>query len=169
MDILNEFSRSEKQFKAWFWSNYGLPPEIFEGAPFDKQCEAIWRFLGYQVNVPDGWTIIQIEEYTRNILYIYENLMKKYPDDIPDTLHNLTEISYIERTVKYPEMDKPRDILHNLNEAIVRIDKYHIKIKPIPSLADAIIMIKKILLVKTVEDKFWGNIFKTKENEEAPF
>jgi hypothetical protein len=171
MDILKEFPQSEKQFLAWFWEKYSQPPEIFEGAPFVHQCEAIWRFLGYPVNAPEDWTIKYTEEFTRNILYIYNCLIIKYPDGTPDLLRNLKEMSYQERKLKYAYLETPADILHSLNEAIIDLDKYQIKIKPLPSLSDAIIMLKKIILAPIVEDTFWEDlkIKNTRLHETPPF
>lgn len=170
MDILKEFVRSEKQFINWFWQQYSQPPEIFEGAPFVHQCEAIWRFLGYPVNAPVHWTIQQCEDYTRNVLYIYEALLIKYPDGAPDHLKKIKEMTYSERRLKYPQLEAAADILHSINEAIVELDKYKIKARPLPSLNDAIIMLKRIIMAPVVEDTFWEDIkLISKRNEDAPF
>jgi hypothetical protein len=170
MDILKEFARTEKQFFNWFWQTYSQPPEIFETAPFVHQCEAIWRFLGYPVNAPISWKIQDCEDYTRNVLYIYESLLIKYPDGAPNTLKELKEMSYPERRIKYPHLEAAADILHSINETIVALDKYKIKARPLPSLNDAIIMLKTIILAPIIEDTFWEDIkLKIRNHEEPPF
>lgn len=172
MEILKEFPKSEKQFFAWFWDKYSQPPTVFEKAPFIPQCEAIWRFLGYPVNAPSDWTISYCEEFTRNVLYIYECLLIKYPEGPRDALRDLKDMSHEERKLKYSHLEMAADILHSLNEAIVEIDKYKMKARPLPSLNEALIMLKQIIFapVKVVEDTFWEDIkTKHRKNETAPF
>jgi len=171
MDILNEFKKSEKEFINWFCNYYNHHIDIFETAPFDKQCEVIWRFLGYPVEALNAWAIKQFEEYTRNILYIYENLLIKYPDGAPDILGDLNRMSHAERIIKYPEMNKPADILHSINEAIIDREKYGMTYKHMLSLSDAIKMLNNIILAAIpIEDKFWECILpNNRKNEEVPF
>ena len=168
MEILKEFPLSEKKFLNWFWERYSQPPDIFEGAPFVHQCEAIWRFLGYPVTAPAKWTIKYTEQFTRNVLYIYNELLIKYPDGPPDVLRKISEMSHSERKIKYPELEKPADILHSMNEAIVELDKYKINIKPLPSLSDALTMLKSIILAPVIEDTFWEDIKTKNRKHEVP-
>lgn len=170
MDILKEFARTEKQFFNWFWQTYSQPPEIFDAAPFVHQCEAIWRFLGYPVNAPSDWSIQYCEDYTRNVLYIYEAILIKYPDGAPDIIKEIKEMSASERAIKYPQFDVAADILHSINESIVELDKYKIKARPLPSLNDALVMLKTIILAPVVEDTFWEDIkLKSRSHEDPPF
>jgi len=170
MDILKEFPKTEKQFFAWFWERYSQPPTIFEGAPFIRQCEALWRFLGYPVDAPEQWTISQCEDHTRNVLYIYEALLIKYPEGPKDSLRELKEMSNAERKLKYPHLEAAADILHSINEAIVEIDKYKMKARPLPGLNEAIMMLKRVIPAKVAEDTFWDDInIKSRLHETAPF
>jgi hypothetical protein len=178
MEILKEYPRSEREFIQWFWDKYShriamsgsmiTPTDMFNQAPLIHQCEAIWTFLGYPVTAPDEWSKKQSVEFTRNVLYIYESLLIKYPEGTPDTLRNLKEMSYSERISKYPHLEAARDIQHGLNEAIVEIEKYKIRIKPLPSLNEAIVMLKKMIMAPIVEDTFWTDLI-PKKNEDAPF
>jgi hypothetical protein len=168
MELLKEFARTEKQFISWFWERYQQPPEIFDKAPFIHQCETIWRFLGYPVDAPVDWTITYSEEFTRNVLYLYEALLIKYPDGVKDALKELKEMSYTERKLKYPQLEEAANIMHSLNEAIIEVDKYHIKARPLPSLNDAIIMLKRMIMAPVVEDTFWETILPKNRKDEGP-
>lgn len=171
MDILNEFKRSEKEFINWFCNYYKHHINVFEKSPFNRQCEVIWRFLGYPVIETNDWSITNLEEQTRKYLYIYEDIMTKYPGGVPDILGNLNRMSHVDRMIKYPKMDEPANILHSINEAIVDREKYGMTYVHILSLSDAIKMLRNAILApKPVEDKFWECILpNNRKNEDVPF
>jgi hypothetical protein len=173
MELLKRFPLSEREFMSWFENHYKLYKDIFEKAPFDRQCEAIWRYLGYPVDVPPGWSLQKVEDHTKNILYIYEQLLIKYPGGPPDVLKNLKEMNYQEREIKYPDMDKPANILHSLNEAIIKRGKYEIIVSPVlQSLRDAIIDLRQIIICRplNIDEPFWEEVKNNKRiKENVPF
>jgi hypothetical protein len=169
MDILDKFPLSKKEFFGWFMNSYGLTEKIFNQASFDHQCESISRFLGYITEFPQSWGIIQIEEHINKILYIYEKVTEKYPDGCLDPIKSIMKMDHNERINKYPEMFKQAELIRSFTEAIIPIEKYNFKFKPLLSLKDAIIQLENISSSIPYDYQFWQDIINSTEYEKPPF
>jgi len=133
MDILNCYPKSKENFLDWMMTTYGVDAYHFNEAPFNAQCIAIARFLGYPVIFSPKLTNKQVEQKVHDYLYLYEDTLRIYPHGVPDYMKILEDMDYNIRDEMYKkehekniiEHKKP-DILPGLNAALV--DKYDNKI-----------------------------------------
>lgn len=167
MDILDKYPQARQEFASWFMDKYNMTLYSFDEAPFEHQCIALSRCFGYRIDL-ESWPITMLEDHVNNILYLYEEVVKKYPDGVPDVIGKMQKIGSNHRTDEFEYLDKPADISHGLNEAITDL------LKPVPgkhhmkSLHDALIELK-VERTATVDEDYWTSDKITKTNEKAPF
>lgn len=173
MDILDKYPVSKSEFISWFINYYryqGHTFKTFLASPFVHQCECISRFLGYKVNL-NGMFPDELTEYTNNILYLYEDVKTKYPEGVPDILNQIRHMDFAERSKTFPELERPADIMHGLNEAIVPLNEKLSSVRIFISLRDAIIEIKKPVDDKSIftSDNSFAKELLTISKDEIPF
>lgn len=173
MNILDDFEYIKGEFFGWFCRYYSLPKEAFIKSPIRQQCEVILEFLGYPAVIPDSWIPENYELEIKKVLYLYDLVSAKYQCPEDDLLYRLKSISFAEILKVLPEMNRPADIRHGLNEALTKREKGSVQpVRSHLSLSDSLVDIKpgifsqKVLI--TPEENFW-NTFKTRIHETIPF
>ena len=167
MDILDKYPQARQEFASWFMNKYNLTLYSFDEAPFEHQCIALSRCFGYRIDL-ESWPITKLEDHVNNILYLYEEVIKKYPDGVPDVIGKMQKIGSNHRADEFAYLDKPADISHGLNEAIVSLSKPIAGRHHMLSLHDAIVILR-VERTATVDDDYWTPDKITKTNEKAPF
>ena len=133
MKTLDCYPKSKENFLDWMMTTYGVDAYHFNEAPFNAQCIAIARFLGYPLVFSSTLTNSQVEQKIHDYLYLYENTLRIYPHGVPDYMKILEDMDYkIRHELEEKEHKnnirehKEPDMLPGLNAALV--DKYDNKI-----------------------------------------
>lgn len=167
MDILDKYPQARQEFASWFMNKYNLTLYSFDEAPFEQQCIALSRCFGYRIDL-ESWPITKLEDHVNNILYLYEEVVKKYPDGVPDVIGKMQKTDSNHRAEEFAFLDKPADISHGLNEAITDLFKPTKGKHHMLSLHDALIELK-VERTATVDEDYWTPDKIMKTDEKAPF
>lgn len=167
MDILNKYPIAKAEFISWFTNRYMTGKNTFENAPFVQQCIALSRCFGYRIDL-ENWPKSKLEDHINNILYLYEDVMTRYPDGVPDIIKKMQQMNFAEREKEFGSLDKPADITHGLNEAIISLAKKIAGKHNRLSLQDAIVMTRSVIQKPVVDDDYWTPD-KFNNNEKVPF
>ena len=173
MKVFNKYPKSKESFTIWFlneYNRYGHSYKTFLEAPYLQQCIVISRLFGYTIALEE-YTDDQLNEHINNILYLYEEVVTKYPDGVPDYLDQIKRMSFAERTKILPELMIPVNIQHSLRESVVPLDANQVFSRVFISLRNSIIMIKPILPKEPgpEDDSYWTADKLNLLSNEVPF
>ena len=131
MSILESYPKAKVNFLDWMITTYGKDEYFFDQAPFEEQCRAIARYLGYPIVFPSEWTNTQLERKIHDYLYLCETNLRIYPYGVPDPIKKLEEMDYAIRAEKFPDKHGQIIMLPGLNAALVKRTNYRVNAESI--------------------------------------
>ena len=123
-DWLKPWPKTRHKFLSWMIELYGTTPQYFFTAPRVEQYRAVARLLGYSYVFEDDYKTDEIFELVSKYLYLYEDILEKYPAGPEDLLLKLNEMSFEGHRDMFPEIHEPSKFYTpSLNAAIVKYSK----------------------------------------------
>lgn len=162
-----------RMFASWLMEGYGLSLVEFDKATIKRKYYEVCKYFGYPLEENTSLPTDEIILFVKKTFADYENIMRKYPDGVPNPLHIIKEMSHEEKD-KWLAKHFVRVINISLRHALIEGNGLK-RVSLRDSLIERKLSIKEVAAKhiaenKAIVDRFWQDTIKNFNAQEiAPF